>query len=133
MCLPKSLSPRTWYRLLNSKVFFWASRDRLNRLLRARHYRANLHDVLVIDTAKLLNDFANKIHLCRMNSGNTFPIPHLRDKGIFKRIEEYPTSKSGLPRPPIAEVVVDLGIQNMERYVVDVRSMRAGEDCGSIL
>ena len=33
------LAPADWYRLLNQKVFFWLTRDRLIRLLKAGTYR----------------------------------------------------------------------------------------------
>ena len=37
-CLPPHLLPADWYRLLNQKVFFWLTRDRLVRLLKAGTY-----------------------------------------------------------------------------------------------
>jgi hypothetical protein len=34
-CLPNHISPADWYKLLNQKVFFWLTKDRLIRLLNA--------------------------------------------------------------------------------------------------
>ena len=53
-CL-NGMTPTEWYRLLNSKVFFWLTAERVTRLLSARAYRKREHTVLTIDTARLLN------------------------------------------------------------------------------
>src|SRR5262245_13553452 len=37
-CLEDGLLPEDWYRLLNAKVFFWLTRNRLLRLLNAGTY-----------------------------------------------------------------------------------------------
>ncbi|UUF01494.1 hypothetical protein NDY25_16315 [Xanthomonas hortorum pv. pelargonii] len=49
--LPAHVTPEQWYRLINGKVFFWAERERLLRLLNS--YGEFEHDVLTIDTASL--------------------------------------------------------------------------------
>lgn len=41
-----------WYRTLNAGVFFWPTRDRTERLLRA--YPTDRHQLLVIETRSLL-------------------------------------------------------------------------------
>src|SRR5258708_33198871 len=43
-CL-QCLTPTEWYKLLNKKVFFWLSEDRLVTLLRALAYRIKSHCV----------------------------------------------------------------------------------------
>src|SRR5262249_10557239 len=52
--LGNSMEPAAWYRELNSRVFFWLSEDRLNTLLGARAYRHQRHDILLVDTRKLV-------------------------------------------------------------------------------
>ena len=116
-------SPADWYRLLNAKVFMWAQERRLLGLLNARHYRHLEHDVLTIDTASLLSVHAQRIWLCHMNSGNTFPIPHARDKTIFRRIPDYPCNSSGKPVKEVVEVVVDHSVPDIAQHVVEVRRM----------
>lgn len=49
-CLLDGLQPADWYRLLNQRVFFWPSKERLLRLLGARAYRNKRHDILEIDS-----------------------------------------------------------------------------------
>ncbi|GGX02628.1 hypothetical protein GCM10007242_04630 [Pigmentiphaga litoralis] len=113
-----------WYALINAKVFFWADESRLHRLLNARQYRHLEHDVLTVDTARLVARYGDAIWLCHMNSGNTFPFPTRRDKHIFKRIGDYPVNKSGNPVKPIVEVTVDNAVLDINEFVVNVRRMR---------
>lgn len=125
--------PAQWYKLINSKVFMWAQEHRLFTLLNARAYRKLTHDVLTIDTEALVRDYAAKIMLCRMNSGNTFPMPHPRGLGDFMRIEDYPVKPStGAPAKTVVEVVADYSIPNIRDYVVEVRSIRGQDVLGNL-
>lgn len=123
--LQGGLTPEKWYAWLNGRAFFWAEEDRLLQLLNARAYRKLEHDVLTLDTAKLIGDYEEKIWLCHMNSGNTFPMPHARDLGAFQRIKTYPTRpRSGNPYKKVVEVVVDHEVQNIRKYVIEVHRMK---------
>jgi hypothetical protein len=106
-------------------VFLWAQEHRLLGLLGARQYRSLEHDVLTIDSERLLGAHAQATWLCHMNSGNTFPYAHARGKDIFKRIADYPTKKNGKPRKTVVEVVVDYSIPDIRNYVVRVQRMKA--------
>lgn len=117
-------TPSQWYHFLNSKVFMWAQEHRLLGLLNARAYRALEHDVLTINTRTLLAQHADRIWLCRMNSGNTYPVPHPRAMTDFKRIADYPTRNDGVtPAPEVVEVVADYNIPDILQHVVQVRRM----------
>ena len=120
-------TPSDWYAFLNGRVFFWTSEERLLRLLGARDYRATAHDVLVINTKALVNEYSDRILLCHMNSGNTYPIPHHRGMGIFRRIEEYPTTPTGLPKKEVVELTVGYSVPNISSFVERVVEMRGGE------
>ncbi|VVN41443.1 hypothetical protein PS664_05445 [Pseudomonas fluorescens] len=118
-------TPAEWYRLINSKVFMWAEEHRLFNLLNARGYKTLVHDVLTIDTASFVKDYAQKIMLCRMNSGNTFPMPHPRGVQDFMTINNYPAMpNSGAPVKEVVEVVTDYSIPNIKDYVIQVRSIQ---------
>ncbi len=121
------LSPEQWYQIINDKVFFWATRARLDGLLNAKHYRTLEHDVLIIDTDSFVRAYRQSIMLCHMNSGNTFPYPHHRDAGIFRGIDEYPVLKNGNPAKEVAELVVKYSVPDIAKYVVEVNRMRGGE------
>ncbi len=125
--LKDGTSPEQWYRLINDKVFFWTTEERLLRLLNARDYRGLEHDVLTIDSAPFIKAYAEKIWLCHMNSGNTWPMPHARSIETFKRIPGYPAKRSGIPQKPIAELVVDYHVPDIADYVIDVRRMQSSQ------
>src|SRR5919106_3425602 len=55
------MCPAEWYRLVNSKVFFWLDPNRLNRQRRACEPRTQV--VLVVDTQRLLARYAERMAL----------------------------------------------------------------------
>ena len=128
--LTDGTTPQQWYELINEKVFFWVEEERLHRLLGARDYRNLEHDVLTLNSAALIPAYAEKIWLCHMNSGNTWPIPHRRGTEVFRRIEDYPVRPSGSPAKAVVELVVDYAVPNIAEYVVEVRRMKGSEVLG---
>jgi hypothetical protein len=132
--LPDSIEPSDWYSLLNSKVFFWTSEERLHRLTEAKAYREREHDVIEVDTRSLLNAHYNSIWLCPMNSGCTKPFPWPRDKTAFSRIPDYPYLHWSNRRPKkdrVVELAVDYSIpdivEHVRRVVVKKGSTIIGE------
>jgi hypothetical protein len=126
-CLKDGLSPSAWYKLLNAKVFFWLTRERLLRLLNAGTYRSDEHDVLEIDARSMVEAYAERIWFCPMNSGCTKPYAHPRGKGTFKRIGNYPYAEWRAKRrrgERVVEVAVDYAVPDVARYVKRVRRMR---------
>ena len=117
-------SPEDWYRLINSKVFFWAEYDRLLTLLKARAYRMKEHDVLTINTQSLLAAHGGRTWLCRMNSGNTWPFPLPRGKMDFMKIDDYPAKKNGMPVKTVVEVLVDYSVPDIANHVISVHRMK---------
>ncbi len=118
-------TPQQWYEFLNGRVFMWAEEKRLHGLLNARPYRKLEHDVLTIDTASLMADYAPSTRLCRLNSGNTWPMPHPRGIDDFKRMGDYPMkTRVAKPQKAVVEVVVDDAIPDIAKYVIEVRRMK---------
>jgi hypothetical protein len=118
-------TPQQWYEFLNGRVFMWAEEKRLHGLLNARPYRKLEHDVLTIDTASLMADYGLRTWLCRLNSGNTWPMPHPRGMDDFKRIDAYPMkARVAKPQKAVVEVVVDDAIPDIAKYVIEVRRMK---------
>lgn len=126
-CLEDGLLPSDWYRVLNSKVFFWVSRERLLGLLSARAYREHEHDVFTLETDKLVADCIDRVRLCHINSGNTFPYPHRRGLATFKRVCEYPVKRNGHPAKEVVELVVEHSVPCIRRYVLAVDRMKGAE------
>ncbi|MCA1506667.1 hypothetical protein I6F23_22575 [Bradyrhizobium sp. NBAIM02] len=134
-CLQDGLTPRDWYQLLNGKVFFWLTRDRLLRLLNAGNYRLEEHDVLEIDAARLVGAYRDKIWLSPMNSGCTKPIPHPRGKDTFMRISDYPYSDWSKKRKRgerVVELCVDYSVPDITKFVKRVVRMKGDEELETI-
>jgi hypothetical protein len=126
-------TPAQWYKFLNGRVFMWAQEQRLFGLLGARQYRKLEHDVLTIDAKALLTAYSEKAWLCRMNSGNTFPVPHPRGMADFMRIADYPAKKrTGAPAKEVVEIVFDYSIPDITTYVTEVRRIKGKEILGAI-
>lgn len=123
------LTPQEWYKILNQKVFFWLTEQRLNTLLGARAYRNSRHTVLILDTQSLLEIYADKVLLSPFNSGATKPFPHPRGKDTFLPLTEYPYkdwSKKRKKKDPIVELAVQHGVEEVERFVLSVYETGAG-------
>ena len=129
---PDSLTPQLdrmstsqWYRLLNGKSFFWATRDRLNRFLNARPYRNIVHDVLTVSTSDLLRRHFSRITLADFNTGVTaFGPRHPRGPDAFKTIEDFTL---GNGNPGIVEVVVDYHVPDVAEFTLKVERWKGRE------
>ncbi|MFI7284107.1 DUF7002 family protein [Micromonospora chersina] len=76
---------------INSRVYFWASAERLDRLRQAKEYRAEDQVVLHIDTRALVERHGPRIELCRLNSGAVTQKNHpLRGHRSWLPIADYP-------------------------------------------
>lgn len=89
-CLNDGLTPSEWYAMLNGKVFFWLSQERLRRLLGAKAYRDKTQTVLTVDTASLVKAHGHRISLSPINSGSTIMNPQPRGFDTFLPIDKYP-------------------------------------------
>ena len=133
-CLPKEISPKQWYEFLNNKVFFWLTEDRLNRMLNAKAYRNTTHEVLVLNTRELVDEYREEIRLCPINSGAIKPAYAKRDYSIFYRIEDYPYKerKRRSINDRVAELSVDGDIEDITNFVKRVY-VTCGQNCLSDL
>jgi hypothetical protein len=120
-----------WYRLLNSRVFFWLTKERLCTLLCANTYAGANHTVLTVDTLSLVRTHQKQITLAAMNTGNTRPFPHPRGPDTFKRMQDYPfqeRAKAG-PNGRVVELAVEGGVPDIEQFTlgVDVMTCASGQ------
>jgi len=130
-CLTDGMTPRQWYELLNGLVFFWLTEDRLRRLLGARPYRLLKHDVLTLDTARLVDDYADAILLAPYNTGSTAYEPPPRGWETFQSLSDYPFDEwrargRGL-RDAVVELVVPEAVENIGDYVIRVERRRGDQ------
>ncbi len=129
-CLQDGLTPTDWYRLLNERVFLWLSQNRLLRLLNARPYRAEAHDVLELDATRLIAAYRERITLSPINSGATKPFATKRGRDTFLPINDYPYGDWRRKRKPgerAVELAVADGIPDVVRFVRRVVAMRGNE------
>lgn len=123
-CLPEHLAPSDWYRLLNTKVFFWLTRERLQRLTNAKAYSNRSHDVIEVDTQSLIKAHRDRIWLCQINSGNTSHVPAPRDETTFKRIGDYPYDRRRRRSDRVVELAMDHSVPDIVEHVSRVVVMR---------
>ncbi len=120
-CLDDGLAPADWYRLLNTRTFFWTDRRRLDKLLTARAYRARAHDVLALDARALVEAYADRITLSPINSGATSRFPARRGLDTFRSISDCPwqewRAKRGA-RGAVVELAVFGGVPDVPRFVI---------------
>ena len=128
-CLCDGLTPREWYRMLNSKVFFWVTRERLEKMLNARAYKKKWHTVLVVDTESLLADYLERVTLSHINSGATLFKPTPRGRNTFLPPDKYPFQRRRKERgasDAIAELAVDHSVPDIRKHVLLVEERKAG-------
>jgi len=124
------MTPSEWYELLNSKVFFWLTAERLLGLLSAKAYRDRVHCILAVETERLLARHLESIRLSPINSGSTIYRPQPRSRETFLPLEDYPfeARRKMRGRNAIAELCVDHSVPDIEELVVRVSRMAGPEE-----
>ncbi len=127
-CLEGGMTPPEWYRLLNGKVYFWLTPERLHKLLRGKEYRHAEHDVLELDAAALVAACRDRITLSPINSGATFNLgPAPRGPETFQPVERYDYASRRKRRPPagcVTELTVTHSVPDVHRFVRRALAMR---------
>jgi hypothetical protein len=76
---------------INSRVFFWVSAERLDRLRQAKEYRTDDQVILHVDTRALVERHGPRIELCRLHSGAVTQKNHpMRGRRSWLPIADYP-------------------------------------------
>jgi hypothetical protein len=114
-----------WCQLLNRRVFFWPTVERLVTHISARGNRGKNHLVLTIDSYRLAAAYEKTITLCPLNSGNTIPFAQQRGKNSLMRMSEYPFQER-LARGPyytVVELAVETGVPDILDFVLSADYM----------
>lgn len=122
-CLEGGLTPADWLRILNSRVFFWASEDGLNRLLGARFNRNRTREVIVLDTLSLATAHAERLELCPINSGSTLRKAARRGHDTFTPLLQYSFkdwSKRRGRHDQILEITVRDHVTDIDQHMIHV-------------
>lgn len=120
-----------WLALLNRKVFFWPTPDRVQDLLGAEMYRHQEHLVLVIDTKSLVRIHEPGIMLAPINTGAVLYNPPARGRNTLLPITDYPFDvwrKKRGATTAIAEVAVDYAVPDITNHVLRVERRQYGRD-----
>lgn len=100
-------------------------------------YAALEHDVLILDTASVMEDYIDNIALCPMNSGTTRLFPHPRGKSTFLSFAKYPWDDRRKKKGKNGELVVELtvlgGVYDIDKYIVEVHQMKGSKIRKTIL
>ena len=134
-CLTGGLKPADWYRLLNSKVFFWTTPERLSRLANAGPYKQFSHCILTLDTRKLVADYKDQITFSPINSGATRFANPMRGLETFTRFEDFPYDAYRGKRSPndiFVELTVRRGVNNILRYVENANIVQGVTSLGHL-
>lgn len=119
-CLQDGLTPSDWYKILNSKTFFWTTKERLLRLLAARAYRGTDHCVLTVDTAEMFDRHSANITLSPYNSGSTIMNPVPRGNNTFLPLERFPyehwLSRGRRKTGAFVELVVNYSVPDLAEF-----------------
>ena len=120
-CLEDGLTVEEWLRLINSKVFFWVCRDRVEALLGARAYRNREHIVFKINTRTLVAAHYERITLAAMNTGATNPVASPRGRKTMLPLNLFPYEERLSRRLRVAvELCVDRKVPDVMQHVETV-------------
>jgi hypothetical protein len=124
--LAESMTVEAWLYLINGRVFFFPTRERLDRLATA--YRSEDQSILVFDTARLLERHLDEVEISHMNTGATIPFAHPRGPDTFRPLCEYPYEERLRRRgwqDALAEVTVRRLVPEVEPLLVEVQRFGA--------
>lgn len=130
ICLT-DMSPEEWYRHLNHRVFFWVREQKLDDLLNARAYRSREHDVITVETRRLVERDLAHVTLAPINTGAAFsPTAAKRGSDTFRSIEDYPFEEHLRwrgHRDVITELAVGGGVVDVETVALRVERRHRDE------
>jgi hypothetical protein len=118
--LDDGLEPSDWYALLNSYVFLWPDRERMDRQRRACGDRPQV--ILTFDAVALFDHFGTHAFLSPINSGNARRKPARRGRDTLVPYttwlhEGWPTRQRS--HPP-AEILFGCMLPAQAPYLIDI-------------
>ncbi len=132
-CLDDRLTPEDWLRILNRRVFLWADRGGLSRLLGARLNRNRERAVLVLDTLSVARRYSDCIELSPINSGATMRRAARRGLSTFTPMlrhsyDEWRRLRGGRDR--VLEVTIVGRVTDVADHLLDMRHVTGRLDGG---
>ena len=120
-CLTTGTTPQDFLNELNGRVFFWLSRDRLERLLNGRRYRSRPQTVIHVDTKRLLRVYGDRVQLAPYNTGSMHvPSAPKRGADVFVDLNAYPYETWRKKRGARGDAVVELTVPDAVPDIADL-------------
>jgi uncharacterized protein DUF7002 len=91
-----------WVALLDCRVFFWAQRESVDKLIYAKPYRNYAQTIIKVDARRFVDKYHSKIEVADINAGSTYYKAVPRGRHTFQSIEAY----TRIRRREIVEVTV---------------------------
>ena len=123
-CLDDGLTPSDWLGILNGKVFLWPDEKQLRRLTQARANRGRKREILVFDTARIVEEGFDRLYLSPINTGNAMRRPARRGLSTFAPAKDYGWEKWRALRgrwDQVVEMAIDHSIPFAGDALMDVR------------
>jgi len=117
------ITPADYYRLLNRRVFFWPTTERLESHLGAKLNRHDLQLVVTVDTAALLGRNSERVRLSPINSGSTLRRAAPRGPNTFVPIADYDFTARRRLRGlagALAEVTIEYRVDDLPAALIEV-------------
>lgn len=134
-CLDAGISPEVWYRLVNSKVFFWQHIERLNRHLAACGGRPQI--VIVVDSRRLLKRYGHSAFVTPFNVGNARRRPAPRGNRTFVPLDVWlatrweseakPGCSARSRNHPPVEIAIEGSVPDLMDSVIEVVPIEPGQ------
>jgi hypothetical protein len=120
-----------WCRLLNRRVFFWTTAKRVQRLLAARGHRDQPREIIVVDTARLLERHGPRVTLSPINSGSAlYPNAPVRGPNTFEPVADFPYDYWRAKRSAstaVVELCTDYAVPDIESVTLRVDRVDRGD------
>lgn len=120
------MTPEDWLSLLNSRTFFWPTKERLRTMMSARPYRELQHEVFVFKTQTLLNAYVDNAWVSPINSGATIPWKHPRGSSTFTRLKDFDLAarlEVANRKSAVAEFVLDCRLHPVSDHLIDHKTI----------
>ena len=129
--LPPDLSPTAWRRILNSRVFLFATKQAAREFANVRAARERARDVWVFDTRSFAEAFWGRMEITPINTGAASRRAPQRDRSIFAPLNGLDYGAWQRRRPVktpdrIREVCVRHSAPEAARFTVDLIEMPPG-------
>jgi hypothetical protein len=135
-CLDTGLTPADWYALMNSKIFFWSSVERLNRHRAACAAREQM--VLVLDFQRVVGSYSARLQVTPINTGFAQRQAARRGLRSFVNWERWVTHRWAdeavvgepmrSPRHPIVEITIQNQMSDVVALLDDVTRLLPGKE-----